>query len=349
MFSPNQPAPENKFTVEFLEERHPDFVDHYNRFVKPHIDEFEQKRQEALAAFRYRSTIGVIMKSIVVIGSVLLFFYAKDIHIGGIIFTAIFLWSLVSIWCSQPVKQYKHSVHQAIFPNIFSFFGQDYKYQDNPWGGVARFDASKLIPKYDSDLSDNHITGTYDGVSLELMTSNLTRKSDGVGFYNGSMSDGGGSYATIGQSYTVFEGLLVNLRMNKDFTSTTLVERNHGGVFEFLDNCASSLERVHLEDPVFEKEFAVRSNNQVEARYLLTPTFMERLIKLSALFSNKIKCSFYNKNSLLIMIPTNKKFFAVSSIFVKDNFIEDIDIILQQMHQIFSIIEVLKLGQKTGI
>lgn len=104
-----------------------------------------------------------------------------------------------------------------------------------------------------------------------------------------------------------------------------------------------------MEDPAFEKEFAVYSGDQVESRYLLTPTFMERLTKLSSLFSNKIQCSFYDKGSLLIMIPTDKSFFAVSSVYIKDNFIEDIDVVLQQMHQIFNIIKILKLNKKTGI
>lgn len=39
-----------------------------------------------------------------------------------------------------------------------------------------RFKESRLLPQYDSELSDNYVTGSYDGVSMELMTSTLSRQ-----------------------------------------------------------------------------------------------------------------------------------------------------------------------------
>lgn len=331
MFSSNQAEPENKFTIDFLAKHHPDFVDHYNRFIKPHVDEFEQKRQEALNEVGCRKTKGIKLKALGAVVGILVVFAFKNVSGSAVLFVMIFLWLLIYVWCNQPISKYKQSVYQVIFPNVFSFFGQDYQYKERPDIGVERFSPSQLIPSHDSESSSNYVVGSYDGVSLELMTSALTKQD------------------SRNNSYNVFEGLLINLRMNKDFSGTTLLEHNHGGVFEFFGNLVSSLERVHLEDSDFEKEFTVHSNDQVEARYLLTPTFMERLIKLSALFSNKIQCSFYNKNSLLILIPTNKRFFTISSVYVKDNFIEDVDVIFQQMYQIFNIIKILKLDKKTGI
>jgi len=40
------------------------------------------------------------------------------------------------------------------------------------------------------------------------------------------------------------------------------------------------MKRVGLVDPVFEKIFEAYGTDQVEARYLLTPTFMQRLVRL---------------------------------------------------------------------
>jgi hypothetical protein len=52
---------------------------------------------------------------------------------------------------------------------------------------------------------------------------------------------------------------------------------------------------IRLEDPRFEKEFCVYGEDQVEARYILTPSLMERILA----FKNK-----WNKDvSLRSLIP----------------------------------------------
>jgi hypothetical protein len=109
------------------------------------------------------------------------------------------------------------------------------------------------------------------------------------------------------------------------------------------------LERVKLEDPVFEKQFEVFGSDQVEARYLLTTSFMDRLLKLAEIFqSGSIQASFYN-NTLLIMVPTYKNYFETASIFKPANFIEEINTILSEMKLVFDMIDTLKLYERTGL
>lgn len=100
---------------------------------------------------------------------------------------------------------------------------------------------------------------------------------------------------------------------------------------------------------MFEKQFEVYSNNQVEARYLLTTSFMERLLRLSDLLgSNHIQCSFYD-DKLLLMVPSSYNRFETSSIYVPATFVGDINTILSEMKLIFEIIDILKLNQRIGL
>ena len=69
---------------------------------------------------------------------------------------------------------------------------------------------------------------------------------------------------------------MVHLAMNKTFKGTTIIKRDRGKVANFFRSKMSGLESVKLEDPKFEKLFDVYGNDQIEARYLLTPSFMER-------------------------------------------------------------------------
>ncbi len=69
---------------------------------------------------------------------------------------------------------------------------------------------------------------------------------------------------------------------------------------------------VKLEDIDFSKDFSVFSTNQIEARTILTPTFMERMKKLKEIFkSNHVDVAFF-ENIALFAIHTEKiclKFF----------------------------------------
>ena len=59
-----------------------------------------------------------------------------------------------------------------------------------------------------------------------------------------------------------------------------------------------SMQTVKLESTNFEKRFNVFSKNQVEARYLLTPTFIEKFTRFYTAFgTNKAKCSFYKDHT----------------------------------------------------
>jgi hypothetical protein len=51
------------------------------------------------------------------------------------------------------------------------------------------------------------------------------------------------------------------------------------------------LEEIKLEDPEIRKNFVVYSTDQVEARYLLTPSFIQRFKRLKTAYgTKKIKC-----------------------------------------------------------
>ena len=75
-----------------------------------------------------------------------------------------------------------------------------------------------------------------------------------------------------------------------------------------------SLNKVVLEDPKFGKRFNVYSSDQIEARFLVTPGFMEKLYNLQTAFGSKnLKCSFY-KDKLMISIETKKDLFEICSL-----------------------------------
>ena len=100
----------------------------------------------------------------------------------------------------------------------------------------------------------------------------------------------------------IFKGFLFIADFHKEFQGETTVLRDS---FFKIKMGAS---RVKMESPDFEKVFDVFSTNQIEARYLITPSMMERMLKLDSNFKKGITISFRN-STILVAIPDSKNRF----------------------------------------
>ena len=105
----------------------------------------------------------------------------------------------------------------------------------------------------------------------------------------------------------VFQGQLFRLTAPRRLDSTTVVLRNTGGWFKSFE-CPNGLRPVGLEDPAFNKTFAVFASDQVESREILTPAFMQQLEDLETAYAaGHIRCAF-NQAELLIALEGPNKF-----------------------------------------
>ena len=67
-------------------------------------------------------------------------------------------------------------------------------------------------------------------------------------------------------------------------------------------------EIIKLEDPVFEREFMVIGEDQVESRYVLSTSLMQRMMDYKTKLSKKTSFSFVD-NRLYVAIPYNRDMF----------------------------------------
>jgi uncharacterized protein DUF3137 len=108
----------------------------------------------------------------------------------------------------------------------------------------------------------------------------------------------------------VFWGLYVVADFNKEFRAVTVAvpdnaERLFGRFGRFIQRL--DIRRpgrlIKLEDPEFEKQFAVYAEDEVEARYILSPALMERITALARKADRPVYLSFAH-SSLHVAIPT---------------------------------------------
>lgn len=168
-------------------------------------------------------------------------------------------------WASAGLSaKYTRLYKDKVLPRLAATFGTlDYRSAVMP--DIGRLETEMIFRDFDAADADDEIFGTYRNLPLNIVELKLEKKSGK-------------------NSRTIFSGLLVTLDLPRDTGAVTAVISDAGAVGNFLDRQKSQRrERVRLEDPVFEKVYEVYGSDQVAARALLNPAFMERLLKLAQL------------------------------------------------------------------
>jgi hypothetical protein len=68
-------------------------------------------------------------------------------------------------------------------------------------------------------------------------------------------------------------------------------------------------ELIKLEDPEFERLFAVYGTDQIEARYILSTSLMQRLVELQKKVQRELRVSFVDDNVYIAISSKNKNLF----------------------------------------
>jgi hypothetical protein len=116
------------------------------------------------------------------------------------------------------------------------------------------------------------------------------------------------------QWHTIFKGLFFIADFNKHFKGTTVVLPDTAErLFGFLGKKLQSFgfgrgELISLEDPEFERLFVVYGDDQVEARYILSPGLMARITDFKKKRGRQIYLSFAH-SCVHVAVTTGKNMF----------------------------------------
>lgn len=158
-----------------------------------------------------------------------------------------------------------------------------------------------------------------------------------------------------------FQGVIIKIKMNKRFSGhtvivpnkrTTSLDLNEGvGYFDYYGELKKAgLEQVTLEDVAFNHKFTVYSTNQIEARYLLTPSFMEKLKDFKeAYLANEMYCVFY-KDYIYIAPNTGVDLFSLfknPEVLLTDK--SKFENLFAQLESIFNLISFFSIDSCLGL
>lgn len=221
-------------------------------------------------------------------------------------------------------KQFEMRVKKKIIEEFCDCF-ENYDWQE--WMiGESYLDEktlreTKILPKFTQRYSDDNFSGLYKGLPVVITEQRLD-------------CGGSGIYAA-----RVFEGLVIGYAFEETFPAEIIVR--DGNILP-----PANLEKVTLEDTEFNKMFNVYSNDQIECRFILTTSFMEKLKTLKTLFNAKHVSASFVEDKLYIAADIRKDSFNIANLFKPVNNRKDFEIMYNQFEFILKIADLLKLTDR---
>ena len=131
---------------------------------------------------------------------------------------------------------------------------------------ISYFNKLNLFTNFNFAYINEHITGKYKGIDLNIYETELWH----IELPNSNKNSG------FRMPKKKYNGIILNFKCPKTITTQTLVLKDK----QSPNNNTEKLKKVNLEDPLFENYFDVYSSDQIESRTLLTPAFMNRMVTL---------------------------------------------------------------------
>jgi hypothetical protein len=251
-------------------------------------------------------------------------------------------------------KYYKDTVLPAILKALnptFEFEPDPVKVEDMDglWFGGNYTNTSRFSNRYFHDV----LKGTIHGVNVKIGEMELDSEM-------GSQT----SQAT-NELLNMKRALILKANFHKNLSGDTVmlpdfqdsnIERGGGlsstileslfGEKDRSDDRWNGLQRVQLESPEFESLFNVYSNDQVEARYIFTPTFMEQILALKKETNDAIIFIRFNKKEMSLNIHWRRNYFEpplVKTPVADGNFLAEA---VHEIHELSRLVELMGLNQK---
>lgn len=236
------------------------------------------------------------------------------------------------------ISDYRDEFKAKVMKPLIEEIDKTFRYIPDLHIGVELFNRSRLFSHPDRFSGNDLVKGEIDGVSLTFSDFHAEKEHRD--------SKGRRSYSTI------FQGLFIVSDFHKHFKGQTLVfpdfaQSTFGdviGLFLQSNNFGVRGELVKMDSPDFEKEFVVYGSDQIEARYILTPTLMEKILHYKKHSGHPVYVSFSGRN-IFMAIEYNKDLFE-PAIF---NSLLEYKVAMEYiktLHLSLGIVEELKLNQK---
>ena len=215
------------------------------------------------------------------------------ITIGGIV--------ALGVWGYQPIADAKKAIKVGINSAIARSIGVEYEHDVTPGPEFGACKAYGLVPKFDREEFEDRWFGEVEGHGFDLYEAHLEEQ-------QGSNKNR--------RWVTVFRGAIITMEFGRPFNSTTLLQRagknkkwfGLGGRKDCIRVQGKELGYVDQVHPEFDDVFEVWSDDQMEARVIVHPSYIEQLIAVERAFEGKAVRALFSGGSMVIAVESGNLF-----------------------------------------
>lgn len=266
------------------------FEDIYEREIKPNFSPMEAFRLRLMRKYIILTCLFIIVLIIAISCFVYISQNASSQNELVATLAMIFVVSPVIMFfflANDTRNEYRKKIKEKFLTHILSVFG-NFKILTNSNITLREIKSLGMYPMAANMDADDIIAGEYKEKPLAFLEARF------------SHTEGSGKNRRV---VIDFDGLIISTKIDRNF-------KGKGNIYSKGDWRAQSstlfdtkkTEEVHLEDTEFEKQYKVIADDQVEIRYLLTPTFMERIKNLKDIIGVRHINLSFNMDHLYIFL-----------------------------------------------
>lgn len=207
--------------------------------------------------------------------------------------------SFIGVWVWKPIVAAKKRVKIGINEGIAEALGFTYHHDGEKGREYELAEQFGLLPDCDRAGLEDFWTGTLGEHNFHLHEAHLEERR------------GSGKNR---RWVTVFRGAILRIGSGRTFHGITLLQRagKHkrwfGGRKDYVTFDGHRMDMVDMVHPDFDDTFEVWSDDQTEARYLVDPLYVERLLELEKSFEGKDICSLFVEGDILVAVKSGNMF-----------------------------------------
>ena len=257
-----------------------------------------------------------------------------------------FIYIITSRIITEP-KYFEHGIKIEVMPKIFDKI-PNFEWTNTNDGIIPLIiiKVFRLIGHFNAKDNDESFWGNYKNTKISIDECILKRDENDDWYV------------------APFKGVLILLETDHKLTNEPVIIKADGlrnglnKLYKKIDNifCFKKslnlypdLQKINLEDVKFEKKYDVYCEDQIEARYLLTTAFMERLNNIKFAFNaDSIEVSVIS-NKMLIAVHTHRDLFKVTNIHKPIYSFNQYKTMVEEFASILEMIDTLKINRNIGL
>jgi hypothetical protein len=294
--------------------------------LEPVLGELERERRQTLSRLALAALLTLLAAGLLIA----LVPAVRDPGLLGLVASA--GTALMSLVHSLLNRRYRQRFKNEVVRQLIRHLSPGLDYRPERGVGYGSYRSSQLFPREpDRYREEDLITGRIGQTRITVSEVHSEYKTK----------------STRGNTrwHTIFQGLFFVLDFPKPFRGTTLVlpDNGDGAFLDLFERLSNRGQLVKLEDPEFERYFVTYTSDQVEARYLLSTSLMQRVVN----FRKAFKCPLYmafSGGNFYLALPTPRNFFEPQ--LFRPIRVEDLADYLADLRFVLSIVDELNLNTR---